>query len=73
MMTKENGSKLRMYRLFKTNFEYESYLDKISNENVRRNLLRLRISAQNLKIETGRHHRPRKIPLNERVCNRELS
>ena len=35
----------------------------------RRNFTRLRISAHNLNIELGRHRRPTKIPVEERICD----
>ena len=31
-------------------------------------MTRLRISAHNLQIEIGRHKRPNKVPVNERLC-----
>ena len=39
------------------------------NHITRKSFSKLRISAHNLEIEIGRHHRPRPTPLNERTCN----
>ena len=61
--------KLRTYVLFKTEFKLENYLQIIKNFEVRKNITRLRISAHNLAIEKGRHRRPTKLPLEERLCN----
>ena len=35
---------------------------------IRTNITQFRISAHNLKIETGRHRRPAKIPLEDGKC-----
>ena len=48
------------------NFTKEEYLDLITNFNDRRNLTRLRISAHNLEIETGRHKEKGR---SERICS----
>lgn len=60
--------KLRTYAKFKENFELEKYLFVIKNVEVRKSLTRLRISAHNLPIETGRHKRPIKTPPDQRLC-----
>ena len=62
-------SKLRTYVKFKKELNFECYLDVIKHFETRRNLTRLRISAHNLCIETGRHRRPCKVPLDQRKCN----
>ena len=41
----------------------------IANRKIRTNFTKLRISAHNLPIETGRHRRNGKIPLKERKCD----
>jgi len=64
----ENGNKLRTYMMFKNTFRQENYLKSMSCTNHRKYFTRLRISAHNLKIETGRHTRP-KTPVEKRVCN----
>ena len=46
----------------------EKYLLSVSDKNVRSSVTRLRISAHELKIETGRHHKPYKIAADERYC-----
>ena len=62
------GNKLRTFRTFKQNICTENYLHLINDRNIRKNFSRLRTSAHNLPIEKGRHHRPHKIPINERFC-----
>jgi hypothetical protein len=64
----EGGNKLRTYRTFKHKIHMEKYLTVINDKNLRKNISRLRISALNLHIETGRHRCPRKTPINERLC-----
>ena len=58
---------MRVYRRFKTKYEYENYLDAIKNVKHRILLTRLRISNHSLEIERGRHQRPYVTPEN-RVC-----
>ena len=41
---------------FKTIFEYESYLDKLSSENLRKLLSCFRLGSHNLEIEAGRYN-----------------
>ena len=61
------GNKLRTYRIFKNSIYQEPYLSQVENRQIRQNISRLRMSAHNLKIESGRHSRP-KIPLQKRLC-----
>ena len=51
----EQDKKLKTYALFKTNFKFEPYLDIFSDYNIRCNFAKLRLSAHNLHIETGRY------------------
>ncbi len=44
---------------FKTEFRHEGYLDYVERLDDRKYLARLRTSSHNLKIETGRHIRPK--------------
>ena len=60
-----NEPKLRFYKLFKTGFNFENYLEMIPNFQLRKSITKFRCSDHRLEIETGRH---RKIPINERVC-----
>ncbi len=62
-----NGNKLRTYMTFKTEFGHEGYLDNVERLDDRKYLARLCTSSHNLKIETGRHTRP-KTPVENRVC-----
>ena len=59
--------KLRTFKLFKNEFKFENYLLSIQNLSHTQALFRFRISAHNLRIETGRYTRP-KTPENERIC-----
>jgi ribosomal protein L32 len=59
-----------MYRDVKDDFELEKYLLNIKNKKVRSSLTKLRISAHTLKIEMGRYHKPAKIPVDLRLCER---
>ena len=61
------SNKLRVYRTFKTKYEYEDYLDEITNIKHRINFTKLRISNHSLEIEKGRHQRPYVKP-KDRVC-----
>lgn len=65
---KDHGNKLRSYRTYKNKFRKEEYL-KIESKELRGALARLRLSAHNLHIETGRYAKPneRKEP-RERLC-----
>lgn len=63
------GNKLRTYRSFKFNIQKENYLQNIKDRDMRIAMCRLRISAHNLPIEKGRHRRPQKVPVLDRVCD----
>ena len=53
-LTNSSG-KLRSYTIFKSNFGREKYLSILHNFEQRRSLTKLRISAHQLRIETGRY------------------
>ena len=59
---------LRTYKTFKTCSFLENYLLHIPNVKLRNEFTKLRISSHRLQIETGRFTRPRKTPVNERLC-----
>ena len=59
--------KLSLYASFKTIFKFESYLDYIKDFTARCTLAKLRMSAHNLQIETGRFSK-NKTPRDERFC-----
>ena len=73
----EIEGKLCTYRRIKGNFRSEPYLDLVKEEQYRKALVRFRISAHRLEIETGRYakryckhlNRYVKIPRNERFCS----
>jgi hypothetical protein len=51
----DSNPKLRTYKLFKSNFQFESYLSSPTNINHAIALAKFRISSHNLAIETGRY------------------
>ena len=57
--------KLEYYKMFKTEFAYEKYLDCINNRNNKQQLSRFRLSTHKLEKETGRYN---SIPIDERKC-----
>ena len=63
----EPDKKLRTYSTYKSKFEMENYILQYPLEK-RRNLTKLRTSAHNLAIETGRYVRPNKIDSDKRFC-----
>ena len=65
----ENG-KLRTYKLFKSTFGMETYLDMITDKSTRKHLSSFRISAHRLHIhvERGRYTRPR-TSVEDRLCS----
>ena len=62
-----NSSRANTYNLF-ADFSFKSYLDIITVKKFRIVLSRLRLSSHRLEIETGRWHKPEKIPRSERKC-----
>ena len=62
-----DNKKLSLYASFKTNYKFEPYLDYIADFTVRSTLAKLRLSAHNLQIETGRFSK-KKTPRDERFC-----
>ena len=63
--SKSNTSKLTFYDNVKSDFDQESYLNDVTNFTARSALTKLRISAHDLKIETGRYSL---LPREERSC-----
>ena len=61
------STRARTYRLF-CNFGYQQYLNCVTIEKYRIALSRFRVSAHRLEVESGRWHKPNKIPYNERKC-----
>ena len=60
-----NSTRLDIYSLFKHSFNFEIYLNIITESKFRIALSRLRTSSHNLSIERGRHNN---TPRNERIC-----
>ena len=61
-------NKLRTYKLFKHQFQLEKYLLCINITKHRIALTKLRVSSHCLAIETGRHHKPTSLPVDQRLC-----
>ena len=63
-----SDSKLRTYVTFKTTFSLENYLLTVKSFNKRSTFTKLRTSAHDLRIETGRYNKPMKLPVSQRLC-----
>jgi hypothetical protein len=61
--------KLRTYKLFKTDFHLEPYLNINLSKSLYQSIARFRLSSHNLHIELGRHKRPYVIA-EQRLCKR---
>ena len=61
--------KLDSYCKYKTDFEYEAYLDKISNDKLRICLTQLRLSSHCLEIEVGRYTNVQRENRLCKLCN----
>ena len=61
-------NKLRTYRVFKSSFTREPYIDLVKNRNQRTAIARLRIGSHRLNIERGRWTRP-VTPVEHRLCS----
>ena len=53
------------YKLFKTDFKFDKYLDAVKDNRYRQALIKLRISSHSLEIERGRYN---KSDVKERLC-----
>ena len=62
-----NTSNHRLYRQIKTTFQFENYLSKLENSNLRKALSKIRLGAHNFLIERGRWGVP-KIEFSDRKC-----
>ena len=58
-------NKLRFYKLFKTSFEMEPYLNLIPNFQLRKCISKFRCSDYSLEIEVRRH---KKLQVEEHIC-----
>ena len=65
-----NSIKLRTCIKLKFDYSLEEYLVYIPDISWIKALSRLRMSSHMLKIERGRHVKPQKIPLEQRICQR---
>ena len=65
---KKGSNKLRMYKLFKENFQLEYYLTAVATVRYRIALTKIRVSCHRLAIETSRYQKPTSLPINQRLC-----
>ena len=65
-----NSIKLRTYIKFKFEHSLEEYLFYIPDTRWMKALSRIRMSSHMLDIEQGRHVKPQKLPLEQRICQR---
>jgi hypothetical protein len=68
----QTGNKLYTYASFKNNFALENYLLTMENKHKKSSYTKLRISAHNLMIETGRHKKPKKLNLSKESANNAI-
>ena len=68
-----NSIKLRTYIKFKFEPSLEESLFYIPDTRWMKALSRLRMSSHMLEIERGRHVKPQKLPLEQRICQRSTS
>ena len=61
----ENQGKLRTFKKFKTNLNFQEYLNDISNIKHRQAVTKLRISSHRLPVESGRYNNN---PFDKRTC-----
>ena len=62
-----DSTRASLYRYFDS-FGFKSYLDVVTIGKFRTCLTQLRVASHRLYIETGRWHKPQKIPVTERKC-----
>ena len=60
-----NQGKLRTFKKFKTNLDFENYITEISYIKHRQAVTKLRISSHRLPVESGRYNN---IPFDQRIC-----
>jgi hypothetical protein len=70
--TLASQSKMEMYLKFKKSFEYEKYLDCISNEKLRIQMSQFRLSSHYLEIEVGRYSRLSREERKCKLCNQNV-
>ncbi len=62
-----DSSRSRFYRQF-SNFTFQPYLEILNIRKYRTAFTKLRVSSHRLAVESGRWHKPRKIPFENRIC-----
>ena len=60
-------SQHRIYKQFKTRFQFEPYLENIENNKLRKSLTKIRVGSHNFLVERGRWATP-KLEFHERLC-----
>lgn len=63
-----DDSKLRTYKTFKFHPSLENYILEVPDVQKRKEFTKLRISSHQLQIELGRYTKPRKTPVENRIC-----
>jgi hypothetical protein len=71
------SNRLRTYQLMNTScttefgysYAHQSYLQAITNAQLRQSLSRFRCSNHRLEVECGRHAKPESVPRGDRVCH----
>ena len=63
----QSNGVLTVYKHLKQQFEYEHYLDIVTNKSLRSCVTRMRVSGHKLRIETGRYG-PQRVIREERHC-----
>ena len=66
---KKGSNKLRTYKLFKENFQFEYYLTAVATVKYRIALTSIRVSCHHLAIETSRYQKPTSLPINQRLAS----
>jgi len=70
------NSRLRTYQLMNAScttesgysYAHQSYLQSITNVQLKQSLSRFRCSNHRLEVECGRHAKPERVPMRDRVC-----
>ncbi len=62
---KENGNKLRMYRVYKDKIKTEQYVLQSMPKHYRQSLAKFRSGTLPIRVETGRYEN---VPLKDRIC-----
>ena len=67
-----NTPKLDLYCQYKTTFCYETYLDSVKNDSLRKHVSRFRLSSHSLEIEVGRFNGTPRANRICKLCNQQV-